>query len=323
MPNIYTHDRVDLTAGLMGNATLLYGGNALQTVNITRNTPKGVQSAIGYLGCVDYTHGVVTSDVTLDTILIEGCTAPATGPSDANPSSTINKWGQQTIDLATEKYYLTSFAMALAAGTPATCNYGWITAGLASYLKTKVSPTSGTYYGTGSNVQMVLGDESNGLILLAAWAAPVAGAGQVDMSTGTYNSTIPTLDANGNLTSVSDYGLPVGVQSVHLSSSLNRDNVLDIRSTRPAAFITSYPIDMSMEMEVYQLPGTSDASTQKPAWNQLTSLTVMAANGGKVYAKALTPQKLTEGESSAVGRYIAYTVNFRVTDLWVPVGAVN
>jgi hypothetical protein len=152
----------------------------------------------------------------------------------------------------------------------------------------------------------------NGLLLLATWtgAAPAA-------------STVPTLDANGNLTSISDYGLPVGVQRLNMSANINRDQVLDVRSTRPCAFVTTYPIDVAMDMEVYQLPGTSDPSTTAPVWGQLSSLAVVsAADPTKIYAKVLGLVKQTEGESIAVGRYLSYTVNFRGADLWIPLKAL-
>ena len=307
--SIFTHDRISLIAGLMANTGLLYGSNALQTINVTRNTPKNAQSAVGFLGIVDYTNGIVTSDVTLDTILTEGSVAAAA-------TSTPNLWGNQTVNLATESYALTSFAMAMAAGSPATANYGYITAGMASYLKTKAQPTASA----GTDFQMVLGDEGHGLILVADW-------GTTDGNTApAWKSTIPTLAADGTLTSIGDYGLPASVQSLHLSASINRDHVLDLRSTRPCAFITTYPIDMSMDMEVYQLPGTIDATdtanpfVTTPQWSALTALTIQANSGGKVYSKAIGLVKQTEGDSVSVGRYLAYTVNFKCTDMWIPLG---
>ena len=299
--NVYTHDRIDLLNGLLANTTLLYGANALQTVNITRNTPKNPQSAVGYLGIVDYTRGVVTSDVTLDTILVE-----KTDPLKlAAANSSVNVLGGTAVNLATEAYALTSTAMSFAAGTPATVNYGWITAGLASYLKTKAQPS----VSDGTQFAMCIGDEGNGLLLIATWSG-----------TAPTTSTVPTLDVNGNLTSVSDYGLPVGVQRVNMNANINRDQVLDMRSTRPATFVTTYPIDCAMDMEVYQLPGTTDPTVTVPAWKQLTSLSVVsAADPTKVYAKIAGLQKQTEGESIAVGRYLSYTVNFRGTDLQIPI----
>ncbi len=304
--NVFTHDRVDLTAGLMANATLLYGGNALQTINITRNTPKNPAQAIGYLGIVDYTRGVVTSDVMLDAILTE---KDAGSPLLASANSSAYKYAGQTVGLDTEAYAMTSFAMALAAGTPVTSNYGWITGGLASYIKTKAQPT----VSDGTQVAMVLGDEGHGLVLLATWSGSAP-----------TSAFIPVMSDAGVLGSVSDNGLPIGVQSLNLSANINRDQVLDVRSTRPACFVTTYPVDIGMDMEVLQLPGTTDPTVTAPAWGQLQSLKIVAASDPTIiYANILGLQKQTEGESSSVGRYLAYTVHFRGTELWFPCNTLS
>ena len=308
--NVYTHDRVSLTGGLLAISTLLWGGNALQTINVTRNTPKNPAQAIGYLGIVDYTRGVVTSDVMLDAILTEKASGDA---QLASANSTAYKYAGQNVGLDTEQYAMTSFAMALAAGTPVTSNYGWITGGLASYLKPKAQPTASD----GTQVAMVLGDEGHGLVLLATWSGSAPAS-----------STVPVMSDAGVLGSVSDNGLPIGVQSLNLSANINRDQILDVRSTRPATFVTTYPVDVGMDMEVLQLPGAAgaiaDPSTTAAVWGQLTSLKIVAASDPTIiYANILGLQKQTEGESSSVGRYLAYTVHFRGTELWIPCGNVS
>jgi len=163
--NVFTHDRIDLANGLLANTSLLWGQNALQTVNITRNTPRPQNQAVGYLGVVDYSRGVVTSDVTLDTILVEGCTACVNDPTQTAISS-INRYAGMSVSMTSELYALTSFAMALASGSPITANYGWITAGLASYLSTKPQPT----LSDGTQFAVVVGDYHNGITLVATWS---------------------------------------------------------------------------------------------------------------------------------------------------------
>ena len=319
--NVYTHDRVDFAGGLMANTSLLYGKNALQTINVTRNTPRNAQSAIGYLGIVDYTRGIITSDVTLDSILVEhGSGSGSVNASDtitgigsvlACPGNSVNLWGGVNVNLATEIYALTGCSLSFAAGSPSTVNYQWITAGLASYIKAKVAPA----ISDGTQFAMVLGDMGAGLLLIATWSGSAP-----------TQSTVPTVDANGNLTSVSDYGLPVGVQRVNMSSTINRDHILDVRSTRPVAFVTTYPIDVNLDLEVHQLPGTGtvDAGTIAPAWNQLTGLAVVSASDvTRVYAKTTGLVKTNETESIAVGRYLSYNVQFHGTDLQIPLAAIS
>lgn len=315
MSTIFTHERVDLAAGLLAIPTLLWGGNALQTIQVTRNTPRNPQQAIGYLGVVDYTRGIVTSDVSLDTFLVEH-----NGGGEANllasANSAINKYAAQTITAGTESYALTSFALACAAGAPTTANYGWMTAGMASYLKTKAAPA----VSNGDVFAMVLGDEGSGLALVAEWGDM---DGDTDGDQGPTTSTIPVIHDDGTSGTVSDSGIPAGVQNVNIQGNINRDNVLDIRSSLPCAFITTYPVGITMDMEVYQLPGTTDPSTTPPAWNYLKSLSIVsAADATKIYAKITGLAKQTETESIGVGRYLSYNVNFQGSEIWMPLKAL-
>jgi hypothetical protein len=314
MGTIFTHERVDLATGLLAVPTLLWGGNALQSIQITRNTPRNPQQAIGYLGVVDYTRGIVTSDVSLDTFLVEHNTDATLLASAA---SAINKYAAQTITAGTESYALTSFALACAAGAPTTANYGWMTAGLASYLKTKAAPA----VSDGNVFAMVLGDEGSGLSLVAEW-------GDMDEETDgnqtPSTSTIPVIHDDGTSGTVGDSGLPAGVQSVNIQGNINRDNVLDVRSSLPCAFITTYPVGITMDMEVYQLPGTTDPSTTPPAWNFLKSLSIVsAADATKIYAKITGLAKQSETEAIGVGRYLSYNVNFQGSEIWMPLKSLS
>ena len=307
---VYTHDRIDIAAGPLASATkLLWGGNALQTVNITRNTPRNPQQAIGYLGVVDYTRGIITSDVTLDTILVEGCAEPDIDP--AGGSSSINKYAAQTIDLGSETYAMTSFSMAMAAGSPATMNFGWITNTLASYLAVKDQPAASD----GTQFAVVLGDEGQGVDLVATWEGTAPSA----------TTDLPVLDTNGNLTTVTDHGVPAGVQSLNIAGHINRDQVLDVRTSLPIAFITTYPVNITADMEVYQMPGTNPPTNPGASqWGKLRSLLVQQRLGAtpKKYIKINGMTKITEGESVSVGRYLAYNVHFEGTDIFLPLPSI-
>lgn len=317
MGSIYTHDRIDSGAGLLAVPTLLWGKNALQTITITRNTPRNRQSAIGYLGVVNYARGVVTSDVALDTILVEHNGDVASGDPDllASVNSTINKYAGLDVDLigGSEVYALTSCALGFSAGNASTCNYGWLTAGLASSLAIKPQPTASA----GDVYAMVLGDQGSGLILVATWNdIDSVTAGNQTPAIG----TIPTLDANGNVvTTLTNSGIPAGVQSINMSGNINRDQVLDVRSTRPCFFQTTYPVDVSMDMEVYQKPDTSAVAAKPNGWNYLSSVAVAsAADNTKIYAKVTGLAKQSETETVSTGKYMTYSVRFEASELWIP-----
>jgi hypothetical protein len=315
----FTHDRIDLAAGLLARPTLLYGANALQSITITRNTPRQGQQAIGSLGIVDYTRGIVTSDVTLDAIVIEaGSLAAIPVDPEVDPSSAINKYAGVDVDLATEAYAMQAFSFGAQAGQPTTASYGWLTAGMASYLINKAQPAASD----GTQVQVVLGDEGAGLSLVATWAG--------GHTAGT--DTVAILDASGNPATTGDSGLPSGVQSVNVSGNINRDQILDVRSSRPQKFVTTYPVGMTLDLEVYSLPGTAaqlSAGTLPwspsvlPAWDKLTELAIVQRTTlTNVYCKIKGLAKQTEGESVAVGRYLAYTVSFEGSEIFMPIAGI-
>jgi len=320
--NIYSHDRIDLTTGLMALITGLYGNNALQTINVTRNTPRTPQQAVGYLGVVDYTRGAITSDLTLDTVLVETsvlttevATAPATALSD------LYRYAAQTVDFSTESYCMTSFAMACSTNSAATCNYGYLCGTLSSYLTVKAAPNplNGTQYA------FVLGDQGLGLDIVPVWTA---GTTPTDNAAG-----LPIMNdnASGILTNADDDGIPAGVQSINMSGNINRDQVMDIRSTRPVGFITTYPLDITMDMEVYQMPQvyTTPPGPVPPTnpsasmWKNLTDISIVQRNNhANVYAHIIGLNKQSEGESVSVGRYLAYTVRFQGSDIFMPIAAM-
>ena len=311
---VYTHDRINKAAGpFTAGKGLLFGLNALQSINVTRNRPRSPVQAIGFLGIVDYTTGVVTSDVTLDCILVEGC--DAADDIAAGGDNFVYTYASKKIAIGSESYALTSFSAHLAAGSPSTCNYGWITAGPASYMAVQASPNRSV----GTDYAVVLGDEGNGLVLTGTWS-PATPA--VDSTT----TELVSIMFNGALTSIADNGIPAGVQSINMSTNINRDQVLDVRSSIPQAFVTTYPVDVKMDMEVHQMPGTNPpvvGQTQAP-WQNLTDLLVASRlNTVKKYfiAKGLT--LVSEGETVSVGRYLSYTVHFDCADLCFPITATT
>ena len=112
---IYTHETVQTAAGLLAQTGIVWGSHALQSVSIGRHTPREAQLAIANRGVVDYTSGMITSDVTLDVILTEGGTAASTDAS-------VFDFAQIDITVGTESYVMTSAAINFAAAQPATAS---------------------------------------------------------------------------------------------------------------------------------------------------------------------------------------------------------
>ena len=330
---IFTHDRISLSSGLLNKLTTgrhLWGNNALQNVTIGRNTPKEVQQAIGHLGIVDYVSGTITSDVQLDTVLVEAC-------DKAVPGSSVYKYGNVPLAPGSESYVATAFNLGFTAGSPATFGVQLLTSGLASYLDVEDQPTPET--GEESSFAVVMGDDGSGCIVVATWdgATPVTG-------------TVSVIDKNNNLDSqiVSDNGLPAGIQSLNFSANINRDQILDIRSASPVQYTTSYPIDITVDMEVYQPPhygtNTPGGANYNPdredtatpvfggAWDKLRNISVQALaldkhptgtnltppTAGEAYVNAIGLTKQSETETAAVGRSLMYNVSFTAADLEVP-----
>jgi hypothetical protein len=320
---IFTHDQIDLTTGVLASAKgILWGLNALQSITIGRHTPKDKQQAIGYLGTVDYTSGVVTSDVSLDCLLVEGCNA-AEYVADTT-STSVYEYAKKQMTIGSENYVLTSCGVQFQGGSAATVSYGWLTAGLASYLETKASP--GVSQGEESDFCVVMGDDGSGLLLVPTWSVAPA---NVALATG-----IPIITAAGAYGGVNDNQLPAGVQSIGFNSTINRDQVLDVRSTSPCQFVTQYPVDITMDIELYVLP--THASI-KHNMQFLTGLSVVATNlnkhlagsaatkatNNKPYVKSSGLVKMDESESTQVGRYLSYNFQYDAADLLVPLPGVT
>jgi hypothetical protein len=329
MSSILTHERIKLDSGVLTAAKgILWGGNALQSITLGRHTPKNPQQAVGFLGIVDYTSGTITSDAQLDTVLVEGCNKA--GADLAQKGASIYRYAGKQATAGAESYCLTSCGVAFGANAPATANYGWITSGLATYLDTQNQPDPSD--GEESQFCVVMADDGSGVALKATWegTAPTA------------VNNLPILDASGTIVPTSDQGIPGGVQSVSFSSSINRDQILDIRATSPVQWVTTYPLDLRMDMETHVLPvsGATPArpgdalynpSTFRHAMRSLKTLWVEAtglnkhvtggatkATSGDIYVKAIGIQQVDESEGLSVGRYLTYNFNFILADLLVP-----
>jgi hypothetical protein len=124
-----------------------------------------------------------------------------------------------------------------------TANFGYLTNGLASYLDIQDAPSPET--GEESRFAVVMGDDGSGLSLLPTWkagaTAPLAG-------------TIPIITAAGARANITDNGIPAGVQQLGFNSSINRDQILDFRTSQPCSFVTTYPVEITANMELYELP---------------------------------------------------------------------
>lgn len=326
MSTILTHERINLGSGvLLPQKGILWGQNALQSLTVGRHTPKNPQQAVGHLGIVDYTSGAVTSDAQLETILVEACDA-------AVANSSVYKYAAQQITIGSETFVLTSASVGFQSGSPATAAYGWLTSGLASYLDVQAAPAPES--GEESSYCIVMGDDGNGLILVPTWN----GSGPTIDTAG-----IPIINADGTSGHYTDSGVPAGVQSLNFQSTINRDQVLDIRSSSPIQFVTTYPVDVTMAMEVYCLPGGPgtngyDYTTFVNQFRNLTGLAVkeggltkhlaatsggLKASSNKNYVDAIGLIKTDESEAISVGRYLAYTLNFTAADLRIPAPAIS
>jgi hypothetical protein len=269
----------------------LCGGNAIQTVTVARHYPKNPQQAVGYKGIVDYTRGVQTSDITLDCILTEdsNIAVPASGVM-LGTSVYYHAEAANCKTVSAKSYYLTSCAISFPVGNPATVNYGWITYGEAADLITQ-DPALLTD-GEEAAFAVVMGDDGSGIVV-----------------GGTLESGSPAL------TEV----LPSGVQNLTFNSTINKNQILDVRSVTPIEFVTTYPIDITGSVETYVTNADLDI---------LSSLTVNL-NGGTLHtvrktsktsllvsAKGMVKTDCTQ--SVNVGGYLTYTYNYLLADLSIP-----
>lgn len=215
------HHNISLSGGVMGRPGVAWGCNALQTVTIARHTPFNPQQAVGYKGIVDYTSSPVTSDLTLDCILTENSDRASTATSVYNHADT-------EVIIGTESYVLTSCNINFQAGNPATVNYGYITAGLADALLSTANPAV-LKDGEEAAFAIVMGEDGQGVCIIAK-------------------------DKGGSV-----FVIPPGVQTLGFTASLNRNQILDVRSSSPIQFVTTYPLDLSVNLEELQHFGLKDS----------------------------------------------------------------
>jgi hypothetical protein len=301
MANIFSHHEADLATGILAAsndmANNMWGNNALQTVTIARNFPRDPQQAIGYRGIVDYTSAVQTTDFTLDCILTEQSDAAVNG---ATSGTSVYRFADDEVILGTEHYVLTSCNLTFTAGSPATVSYGYITAGAGSSLAELATPPDVLIDGEEAAFAVVMGDDGSGIVLTDG--AGVAG-------------TI----------------LPSGVQSLNFSSTINKDNILDVRAAQPIQFITTYPIDVTADIETYDPTGAGALSglgvrlAQGTAHANRSTYTLPSRTPGSNFAsldKILCTCngliKVSENESLNVGGYVTYSFNYTASDLAIP-----
>ena len=311
------HHNIDLTGGVMSKPGVAWGGYALQTITIARHTPFNPQQAVGYKGIVDYTSSPVTSDLTLDCILTENSVA-------ASPETSVYNHADLEVIIGEESYVLTSCNINFQAGNPATVNYGYITAGLADALLATANPAV-LKDGEEAAFAVVMGEDGQGVNLIA-------------------------LNKAGTT-----FVLPAGVQTLGFTASLNRNQILDVRSSSPIQFVTTYPLDLSVNLEMLQSRGFKDAdgsvigtgedtATGRQALaKSLDAITVQCGastgeNGlkttpagnrdpgkqGTPTAKGIVLTKATglmlteEGESVNVGGNLTFTYNYTAADILLP-----
>ncbi|MGQ4893439.1 MAG: hypothetical protein ACP6IQ_02300 [Candidatus Njordarchaeia archaeon] len=317
MANVFQQHDVDFNAGIMTKlpqstaAEDAWGRNALQTITIARRYPRNPQQAIGYRGIVDYTTGQQTSEVTLDCILTEQ-TQPAVEGTGASGTS-IYRFAENQMTVGTESYVLTSCNIGFTAGNPATVSYGYITAGEASALERIATAPDVLKDGEEAYFAVVMGDDGSGIELMAK-------------------------DNSGTWVSGSSHIiLPSGVQSLTFNSTINKDNIMDVRAAQPIQFVTTYPIDITVSVETF------DKSTGSDGWDagSLQTLGVKLAglnnhaDRSSYTAPSRTPGvnfpastaylvlsmglvKTDESETLNVGGYLTYTYNYTAADLAIP-----
>lgn len=295
---IFTHDRIDITAGIMSKVGVLWGGNAVQSITIGRHTPRSPQQAVGYLGIVDYTRGVITSDVSLDCVLTENT-------SRATANTSAYKFAEQRISVGVEEFVLTSISVGFSAGNPATVNYGYMTATIASSLAIQAQPSPRT--GEQDPFAVVMGDDGDG-IKITATGGTVSGSGSMSF----LNPT------TGVISTMTDGGIPAGLQNLNFNVRLNRDNILDVRSVLPCQFVTQYPIDLTADMELYLLPDSGSLSMIDELEIDTNSNGAGLSNTG-LFLKAIGMEKVDEQETVSVGRYRGFTFNYSVADIQLPI----
>lgn len=346
---ILTHDLIKITNanGILGKDGLLtgsgqgrklFGGHAIQSITIGRHTPSNPVQAVGKLGIVDYTSGIVTSDVAVDCVIVEGCSKADLVSKD----NSVYKYARQAVNLLAESYVLSSVSINLQAGSPGTINLNYLCSGLASYLDVQDQPEPST--GEESDYAVVLGDDGSGIALVCDWQS----------GTNPINSYVPYINSLGQLVTggvngLADSGLPGGVQNISMNATINRDQVLDVRSASPMQFVTTYPLDFSASMEVYVLPVASGvvvpgASGYNPDtfrssgghlmrklanvaikaknWNKHRTLTppdvLTPPDDGDAYCQIIGLMLRDESEAISVGRYMAYTFQFGAADIVLP-----
>ena len=288
---ILQHDRIDTGAGALTLAP--WGKNALQTINITRNTPRTPNQAVGYRGVVDFSSGQVTTDLALDCILTEQTDVASTGTS-------VYLHGAKELVMASDVYYLTSCSVGFQAGSAATVKYGYITAGFGSGLIAVAGTPAPLLDGEEAAFAVVMGSDGRGVEI-------------VDKAL---------------LTTI----LPSGVQSMSFSATINKDHILDVRSSNAIQFLTTYPIDSTVNMEVFaDASDVASVRTLKSVGVRLgtgtsvdrtgyseTPVYIPSAAAGSILVMATGLAKTQEGESVSVGGKLTHTFNFTAADLWLP-----
>lgn len=213
-----------MTEGAIG----LWGRNALQTITIARHFPRNPQQAIGFRGIVDYTSGQRTTDLTLDTILTEDTEEAVEGATGLGTS--VYRHAENQMNVGHEQYVLTSCNVGFTAGNPATASYGYITAGEGAAMEAVAGAVEILKDGEEAYFAVVLGDDGSGIRLLTKSA--------------------------GAWTTNSEVVLPSGVQNVTFNSTINKNNILDVRSAQPVYFVTTYPINIAVNLETYDKSST-------------------------------------------------------------------
>jgi len=200
------------------------------------------------------------------------------GGTGATSNSSVYDFADVTD--AGSSYVLTSCNIGFTAGAPATVSFGYLTAMPISYLDVSATPSVLTD-GEEAQFAVVMGSDGTGIEFTGLTASPS------------------------------------GVQSVTFSGTINRDNVLDIRSSQPIEFVTTYPLDLTVDAEYYG--GFTIASLS-------TGFKIGSSGGGSgkqaasqiFWANATGLILVESGQSMNVGGYLTTTKSWQAADLEIP-----
>lgn len=199
--------------------------------------------------------------------------------SEAASGTSLYEYADETG--AATGFVLTSCNVGFTAGAPATVSFGYLTA-MSSIAAIDVSASPSVLTaGEEAQFAIVMGDDGTGVGFTGLTASPS------------------------------------GVQSVTFAGTINRDNILDIRASQPIEFVTTYPLDITVDAEYYGGFTIADLSAGFSI-GSLGGGSGVEAGSATIWVKATGLILVESGESINVGGYLTRTRSWQAADLWIP-----